>query len=349
MSKELNYYNVHGFVIAVDSYANWIFLREYQWFMTTKDKVKEVDLYVRVWNDKTILPTRRAGGLQGLRLPISINNNTLWYNVNMDAVTILAYCEALMWWQDKVFLHAGGISKEGKTFLFTGGGGVGKTSLVLNFIRRGYEYLGDDWILLGGNGMVYPLPKPVHIYDYNLKDEEIARNVLGNKRHYYKLLFKFFQWGERIAPNRYIRAILQRFRPRFSVPIHKIYSKAKISQPNLVSRIFLLGRRDVNGKYIEVNKDIMPQEVATRLAFVNLFERNYFFKEYYRYAYEFGVRNERVEEKFTHDLKIYLEAFQKAEIYRIIIPKGLDLTNLDLEYILQEDCEEGPYFFNSNV
>jgi GTPase SAR1 family protein len=60
--------------------------------------------------------------------------------------------------------------KNEEAFIFTGGGGVGKTSLVSNFLRRSYEYLGDDWILLGKQGIAYPFPKTVHVFDYNLKD-----------------------------------------------------------------------------------------------------------------------------------------------------------------------------------
>jgi predicted ATPase len=106
--------------------------------------------------------------------------------------------------------------KNEEAFIFTGGGGVGKTSLVSNFLRRSYEYLGDDWILLGKQGIAYPFPKTVHVFDYNLKDEEIARRVLGSKRYYHKALFRFFDVGEKVVPNRYVRFLFQRFRPHLT-------------------------------------------------------------------------------------------------------------------------------------
>jgi len=339
MAGALNFYDIHGFVIAVDSYLNWIFLREYGWFKTAKENVEKVDLYVKVWRGNEILPTRRAGGLRGLLLPLKPHEDTLWYNFGMDAATVLEYCEALMWWRDKTFLHAGAVSKNGEAFIFTGGGGVGKTSLVLNFLRRGYEYLGDDWILLGNQGVAYPLPKTVHVFDYNLKDEEIARRVLGSKKYYYKVLFKLLKIGESVAPNRYVRFLFQRFRPHFNVPIQKLCQKAKIASPSSVSRVFFLERKNLKGRYIEVSEEVSPEEIASRLAYVNLFERNYFVKEYCHYAYEFGVRNEKVEERFNHDFEILLEAFKKTEICRVSIPKGLDLTSVNLQSLLQEKCE----------
>ena len=336
MAEALNFYDIHDFVIAVDSYVNPIFLREYGWFKTAKKSVNKVDLYVKVWRGNKILPTHRAGGLKGLLLPLNPHEDILWYNLGMDAATVLEYCEALMWWHDKTFLHAGAVSKNGGAFIFTGGGGVGKTSLVLNFLRRGYEYLGDDWILVGKQGVAYPFPKTVHMFDYNLKDETIARRVLGSKRYYYKILFGIFEIGERIAPNRYVRFLFQRFKPRFNVPIQNLCQKATISLPSPVSQVFFLERKNVKGGRIEVSEEISPEEIAYRLAHVNLFERNYFFKEYHRYAYEFGVRNEKIEKRFDHDFGILLEAFKKTKICRVSIPKDLDLTSIDIQSLLRE-------------
>ena len=336
MRNELKFYNIHGFTIAVDSYVDWIFQREYGYFKVAQDAVEKVDLYVKKWEGDEILPTRRAGGIKGLLLPLRPNEKVLWYNLGMDAATILEYCEGLMWWNNKTFLHAGAVSKNGKTFVFTGGGGVGKTSLVLNFVKRGYDYIGDDWILLGKNGVAYPLPKTVHIFDYNLKDEEIARRVLGFKRYYYKFLFKLFDFGERISPNRYLRFIFQRFKPRFHVPIQKLYPNIKIAQPTIISRIFFLERKKEEGS-IEVSREEGIKELVARLAFVNLFERNYFYKEYYCYAYQFGVRNEKIEKRFEHDYRIIHEALGKTEVYKVTIPKSLDLTNINLQSKLTEE------------
>ena len=333
--NELKFYNIHGFIIAVDPYVDWIFQREYGHFRVAQDEVEKVDLYVKKWEGDEVLPTRRAGGTKGLLLPLRPDEKVLWYNLGMDAATILEYCEGLMWWDDKTFLHAGAVSKNGKAFVFTGGGGVGKTSLVLNFMKRGYDYIGDDWILLGKNGVAYPLPKTVHIFDYNLKDEEIARRVLGFRRYYYKFLFKLFNFGEKISPNRYLRFIFQRFKPRFHVPIQKLYPNIKIAQPTIISRILFLERKNTGNK-IEVLKEEKIAELAARLAFINLFERNYFYKEYYRYAYHFNVRNEKIEKRFEHDYKIILEALKQTEVYRVIVPKNFNLTSFSPQDLIHK-------------
>jgi len=53
------------------------------------------------------------------------------------------------------------------------------------------------------------------------------------------------------------------------VPIQKLSKKAKIAPPSSVSRVFFLERKDLKGGSIEVNKEVTPEEIATRFAFVN--------------------------------------------------------------------------------
>jgi len=56
-------------------------------------------------------------------------------------------------------LHGGACTKDGQAIFFGGRGGIHKTSLVLALMRCGWSYLGDDMVLIGGNGnaLAYPL------------------------------------------------------------------------------------------------------------------------------------------------------------------------------------------------
>ncbi len=117
------------------------------------------------------------------------------------------------------------------------------------------------------------------------------------------------------------------------MPIQKIHPNAKIARPSLISRIFFLERKNDKGG-IKVSKVENVDKLAARLAFVNLFERNYFYKEYYRYAYMFGVRNAKIEKRFDHDYAIILSAFKKTKVFKIDIPKKIDLTSIDIENLI---------------
>lgn len=67
-------------------------------------------------------------------------------------------------------LHAGGVvSPSGETILIAGEGGSGKTTTTLALIHSGYDYLGDDAVLVaranGGEPEILQLAKPFHLHD----------------------------------------------------------------------------------------------------------------------------------------------------------------------------------------
>jgi hypothetical protein len=56
-----------------------------------------------------------------------------------------------------VLLHAGAVSKNRKGLLIVGRGGSAKTSIVMDLVRKhGYEYMGDDRVLVGKNLLSFP-------------------------------------------------------------------------------------------------------------------------------------------------------------------------------------------------
>ena len=330
---ETNIYNVYGFVISIDDLPNTHFFREYGYFKVNRPIAGKVDLFVKVSDEEEMFPTKPAGSDKGLYLPFGENENTLWYNRGVHSGFILHYCEALMWWSDKTFLHAGAVSKEDKAYVFMGGEGVGKTSIVLNLLRKGYEYLSDDWLLIGG-GKAYPFPKTVHVFDYNLRDEEIAKSVLGLRRFYYNFYFRFLDLCMRLSPHRYVRAAIKKIRPRFDVPIQRIVSDAKISSPSSISEIFYLERQD--RKNIAVKQDLDADELARRMASFNLHERNYLLKEYYKYAHQFNIKNTRIENLFEHNRQIMYDTFRRTKLSRVLIPKEADLTSMNLDFLFKE-------------
>jgi len=322
-------YDIHGFTFCVEGIANKIFLREYGWAKV--DEAPKISLYVKPSKGQEILPTKSAGSLKGMYIPFKENEDVLWYEEGVPLNVLMSYCEALMYWPDKTILHAGGVAKEGEALLFVGGGNVGKTSIVLNLLREEYEYLGDDWIVIDEN-KAYPLPKTIRVFDYNLKNKEIAKSVLGIKRFLYKPFFKLLELGTKYAPHRYLRYGLEVCKPMFHVDLKKLNPKAKIALPTKISKVFYLERENVNK--IKVIDDVTPEELAERMAYINLYEWNFFFKEYYRYAYLYGFRNIRIENIFHHYYDIMYGAFKRANLYRIIIPQKMDLTKVKMTPII---------------
>ncbi|MHA1833984.1 MAG: hypothetical protein ACTSV7_08335, partial [Candidatus Baldrarchaeia archaeon] len=280
-------YDIYGFVIAVEGPADKVFSKEYEYFKLLNAPQK-VDLLVKVNEKQRTLPTQIWGLNKGMYIPFDEGENILWYDEGVENIRpldrFLDAIEFLMWWPDKAWLHAGAVEKNGNAYIFTGGGGVGKTSSVLNLLREGCNYISDDWLIIGG-GKAFSMPKRIHIFDYNLKHKEIAKRVLGYKRLYHCPICKLLEYGSRFSPHKHIKFVFEKLRERtmLAVDVHRIYPEAKVSPPSPISKVFLLERKKV--KSIEVKRDITSKELARKMAYYNLYEWNHMFREYYRYVH----------------------------------------------------------------
>ncbi len=65
-------------------------------------------------------------------------------------------------------VHAAAAARDGKAVMFPSWGGIGKTALVASLVReRGWQFLGDDFVILGRDGTLYGFPKPMVLYPYH--------------------------------------------------------------------------------------------------------------------------------------------------------------------------------------
>jgi hypothetical protein len=62
-----------------------------------------------------------------------------------------------------VFLHAGVVSRKKKAIVIPGKSFSGKTTLVSELIKRGCEYLSDEYAVLDREGLVHPFPKKLSL------------------------------------------------------------------------------------------------------------------------------------------------------------------------------------------
>lgn len=61
--------------------------------------------------------------------------------------------------ENKVFIHAGVVSWKGKAIVIPGKSFFGKTTLVSELIKKGAEYLSDEYAVFDDKGFVHPFPK----------------------------------------------------------------------------------------------------------------------------------------------------------------------------------------------
>ena len=323
-------------MISVEGPADRVFASEYGYFKAS-EVPHEIDLFVKVNERLDSLPTRVWGYDKGMFIPFGESENILWYDKGVESIKeyLIHFCEFLMWWPDKTWLHAGAVERDGKAYVFSGEGGVGKTSLVLNLMRVGYNYLSDDFLLINNVGVAFPFPRRVHIFDYNLNDEEIAKRALGPKRLYYIPSCKLINVGVKLSPNRYVKYAFEKLRERtmLSVELSKLYPGCKIASPTPISKIFFLRREKIENVRVEkFAHDI--KEFIRRIIFLNMYEWHDCLQEYYRYVYLFGINNWRIENKIQHDMNIFYDAFKKAEIYKMTIPENFNPLKVDLSSLL---------------
>jgi len=86
-------------------------------------------------------------------------------------------------------IHAGVVSRGGKGFILAADGGHGKTTLVLELIRRGFEFLSDEMAALGrADGRVHPFPRSLRVRPGTLELTGFAEAASGAPEWLGKLL-----------------------------------------------------------------------------------------------------------------------------------------------------------------
>ncbi len=308
--EEVHYYDIYDFVIGVDNEINSAFLKEYRRFLK-KEKPEKIDLFIKRSNKK--LPITLPMGSKGIS--IQFNGNAVYFEKGVWSDWLLYTIEPLMEWKDKCFLHCGAVEKDGEAYLFPAKSGVGKTALASYLISKGYNYLADDWLIIG-NKKAYPFLKTFHIYDYNLKDKKLAKKALGFKRFFYMPLIRLMDLLTLIFRHRFVKLVVQRFKPVFSVDVEEMFP-GKIGKISKIKRVFLLEK----GNEIRLEK-IEAKDVVSKMKYVWLNEANHFYRNYFEYAYDHG-KVEKIESRIEKDSKIMEDCFSEAEIYKLSVPEKI--------------------------
>jgi hypothetical protein len=103
-----------------------------------------------------------------------------------------------------LFMHAGGVTKDGKGILLPAYGGTGKTTLSMALLNQGHKLLGDDLLVVDiAAGIVHPYARPLHIFTYNVQN---LRGATIPFKYKFAVYFKnVLRWPlERILRNEFL-------------------------------------------------------------------------------------------------------------------------------------------------
>jgi hypothetical protein len=93
-----------------------------------------------------------------------------------------------------LFMHAGGVADEQYGYLLPAYGGAGKTTFSIALLNHGYKLLGDDLLFVAlDEKKVYPYPRPMHLFTYNISNLNGASIPLKYKTAVYaKNVIRYF-------------------------------------------------------------------------------------------------------------------------------------------------------------
>ena len=98
----------------------------------------------------------------------SIYTNAVGVFIQGQVLEPIIYLKLLE--QGVILMHCAGVADETGVYLFPARGGTGKTTLALALQQHGFSILGDDLLIVdSATARVFPYPRPLHLFDYNLK------------------------------------------------------------------------------------------------------------------------------------------------------------------------------------
>jgi hypothetical protein len=138
---------------------------------------------------------------QDLRPPHSANSYILEFADPLSFVNgaLLRTVSTLL--EDYHLFHAGAVSLDGQGIILPGGGGLGKTTIVLKLVMLGCRFLSDEIACINrANGLLQPFPRQVNVRD---PSPELLGLTLEKRSAPYPVAADAWQWSldiERIAP-----------------------------------------------------------------------------------------------------------------------------------------------------
>jgi hypothetical protein len=234
-------------------------------------------------------------------------------------------------------VHGCGLEFKGQGILLSSWGKGGKTTALLGFVSMGAKFVGDDLILLSGDGRtMYGIPSPMGVSHRHLRALpslrlklrslerlrlEATRGVEGASRVFGGVK------GDQSLVRRTLRRVLEGLERRWSVRIPpKALGNAIALITPAPDKIFILLPHE--GPRVEVEAGC-PSDFVGRLAYSALADQKSLREHYLAYKYAFPNRSNPLLENESGLLRdIILCALAKKDIYIIRHPYPVPFSRL---------------------
>lgn len=224
--------------------------------------------------------------------------------------------------QDAMMLHAAALTQGGRSLVFAGSGGVGKTtvsSILLDQGEPGWELHADDYVFLSSEGDTYSYASRAHLYSDFLHGVPSASDKLSARQ---RVHLKVFGTVRRVTGGR-IKWPL-RVEPRLLWP-------ERASAPHAQLQALLLLE---SGRAEEVSLEPISDSAALvdRLLHVNFFEARHTIELIAGFYSPPGY----LEQWQSRERETLRRALEDAPAYRLTIPETASMARAKLVSILQQ-------------
>jgi hypothetical protein len=196
------------------------------------------------------------------------------FNVHFFYIIVLYILSFKMLKFNGTFFHASAIKYQNRTILFPAWRHVGKTNLMLSFIKDGAELIADDGVILFDNGSFIPFSKRMNLLYFNfLEYPELVDKVSPQMREL-KLFMDRVRKGDFEINDRSSTLFLKLIREK--VPNNKVTEVKQIPKKYFVDVIIHLNKNmnaDLN--YLDIQK-INKDKLAVKCAEITDFELSHF-------------------------------------------------------------------------
>lgn len=239
---------------------------------------------------------------------------------------LLAIVNLTMLAKDCVSLHASAFVYKGTGVLVTGWAKCGKTETLLSFAAHGARYVGDEWILLSGDGRkMYGIPEIIRLWDWHLENlPHVRSRVKRESRMFFKAVrgldnFLNSPLGK-LMPVKMLHEAMPAIKRQLNVRLDPKIIFGEHCGPFVAApeKIFFSGSHASPETYVE---PIDPALIAQRMIASIRFEQLPFMEHYLAFKFAFPHRkNDFLDQAHELQYEILHRALAGKEAYAVWHP-----------------------------
>jgi hypothetical protein len=236
------------------------------------------------------------------------------------------------------FCHSSAFVYKGKVVLCPAWRNVGKTNVLLAFLKDGAQYLGDDWVIINSEGHIMSIPKRLNLLFYNFNEyPELCESLDGN----FKALFNFVARAKRglyDLDNDVLSLLTGKARLRVSP--FEIFKQKHNNHKNKIDYVFMLNR-EINTN-VEI-KSIELDRLAYSIKSIVEFEQSHFHLYYLAYKARTGRINDYLEQVCKSQYNLITRSLSRVEnLYEVSISSQHESHMVKdlIDKVITKKCEK---------